>query len=51
VKREEIIGCGISLKNSSVRNKKDCMKKKQSSRPRKKGDFIDKEKADSKFFS
>jgi hypothetical protein len=51
VKREEIIGCGISSKNSSVRDKKDCIKKEQSLRPRKKGDFIDKEKADNKFFS
>jgi len=31
--------------------KKDCMKKRTIFKAEKKGDFIDKEKADSKFFS
>jgi hypothetical protein len=39
VKREEIIGCGISSKNSSVRDKKDCMKKRTIFKAEKKGGF------------
>jgi len=39
VKREEIIGCGISLKNSSVRNEKRLYKKRTIFKAEKKGRF------------
>jgi len=40
VKREEIIGCGISLKNSSVRNEKRLYEKKNNLQGREKREIL-----------